>query len=302
MNNLSNWIIWYLQLQIDHLLMKMALDSKKHIQREYIFTDGNETRFEQIDDFGKLGFECSGIISRIDSKVTKFKVVLDYIWKSTSSLVNFQDAFNGDDDDDDQILPLITDMIKNKELSPIPKKEYPINQIKDGIDDLLVKENILVKLDGLVQDTIKSLQQQLKNHSLVVSPNFKFMGDYLGKIILLTGQTDIKIYKVSFVISKSPIKNELQYVISLTKSQSLKTGIYFKQENCSNFDEMKEISEIYEKEDPALPPVETIFHKAFVPVIAEPSMAKILQSQGSRCASVSYQMDYKDSKVESEGV
>ncbi|KAN0031158.1 hypothetical protein ACTA71_010239 [Dictyostelium dimigraforme] len=68
MNNLSNWIIWYLQLQIGHLLMKMALDSKKHIQREYIFRDGNETRFEQI-----------GKIRRKDNKVI---------------------------DDDDQILPL----------------------------------------------------------------------------------------------------------------------------------------------------------------------------------------------------
>ncbi|KAM9979174.1 hypothetical protein ACTFIZ_000506 [Dictyostelium cf. discoideum] len=193
------------------------------------------------------------------------------------------------------ILLLITDMIKNKQLSLIPIKEYPINQIKDAIEFIGQRKHIgkivinhkLGLRDGcsnLVQDTIKSLQNDLKNNYLVTSPDFKFMGDYLGKTILLTGQTGLSLSIIQLcllkrhqdiegiiVISKSPIKGELRYIISKAKFKGHKTRVHFKQADCSNFDEIKKaVSEIYEKEDPKLSPVETIFHNAFVPVIAEP--------------------------------
>ncbi|KAM9952386.1 hypothetical protein ACTFIT_003083 [Dictyostelium discoideum] len=193
------------------------------------------------------------------------------------------------------ILQLITDMIKNKELPLIPIKEYPINQIKDAIDFIGQRKHIgkivinhkLGLRDGcsnLVQDTIKSLQNHLKDNYLVASPDFKFMGDSLGKTILLTGQTGLSLSIAQacllnnyqdlegiIVISKSPIKHELQYLISLAKYLSRKTRVHFKQADCSKFDEMRKvISEIYEKDDPKLSPVESIFHNAFVPVMSEP--------------------------------
>ncbi|KAM9978039.1 hypothetical protein ACTFIY_011796 [Dictyostelium cf. discoideum] len=193
------------------------------------------------------------------------------------------------------ILQLIIDMIKNKELPLIPIKEYPINQIKDAIEFIGQRKHIgkivinhkLGLRDGcsnLVQDTIKSLEKDLKNNYLVTSPDFKFMGDSLGKTILLTGQTGLSLSIIQMsllnnyqdlegiiVISKSPIKNELQYLISLAKYLSRKTRIHFKQADCSKYDEIsKAISEIYEKDDPNLSPVESIFHNAFVPVMSEP--------------------------------
>ncbi|KAM9973802.1 hypothetical protein ACTFIW_010935 [Dictyostelium discoideum] len=193
------------------------------------------------------------------------------------------------------ILQLITDKIKNKELPLIPIKEYPINQIKDAIEFIGQRKHIgkivinhkLGLRDGcsnLVQDTIKSLQNHLKDNYLVASPDFKFMGGGLGKTILLTGQTGLSLSIAQIcllnnyqdlegiiVISKSPIKHELQYLISFAKYLSRKTRIHFKQADCSKFDEMRKvISEIYEKDDPKLSPVGSIFHNAFVPVIAEP--------------------------------
>nr|Q54B49.2 RecName: Full=Probable polyketide synthase 45; Short=dipks45 [Dictyostelium discoideum] len=193
------------------------------------------------------------------------------------------------------ILQLIIDMIKNKELPLIPIKEYPINQIKDAIEFIGQRKHIgkivinhkVGLRDGcsnLVQDTIKSLQNHLKDNYLVASPDFKFMGDSLGKTILLTGQTglSLSIIQISLlnnyqdlegiiVISKSPIRNELQYLISFAKYLSRKTRVHFKQADCSKFDEIsKAISEIYEKDDPNLSPVESIFHNAFVPVMSEP--------------------------------
>ncbi|KAN0021465.1 hypothetical protein ACTFIU_010062 [Dictyostelium citrinum] len=192
------------------------------------------------------------------------------------------------------ILQVVTDMIKKKQLPILPIKEYPINQIKDAIEfigqrkhigKIVVNHQLGLRdaCSNLVQDTIKSLQKDLKNNYLVTSPNFKFMGDYLGKTILLTGQTGLSLSIIQLcllnrpedlegiiVISKSPIKGELQYAISKAKYQGRKIRIHFKQADCSKFDEMKKvISEIYEKEDPKLSPVETIFHNAFVPVIAE---------------------------------
>ncbi|KAM9978052.1 hypothetical protein ACTFIY_011798 [Dictyostelium cf. discoideum] len=193
------------------------------------------------------------------------------------------------------ILQLITDKIKNKQLPLIPIKEYPINQIKDAIEFIGQRKHIgkivinhkLGLRDGcsnLVKDTIKSLEKDLKNNYLVTSPDFKFMGDSLGKTILLTGQTGLSLSIAQvcllnnyqdlegiIVISKSPIKHELQYLISFAKYLSRKTRIHFKQADCSKFDEMRKvISEIYEKDDPKLSPVESIFHNAFVPVMSEP--------------------------------
>ncbi|KAN0021464.1 hypothetical protein ACTFIU_010061 [Dictyostelium citrinum] len=193
------------------------------------------------------------------------------------------------------VLQLVTDMISKKQLSLIPIKEYPINQIKDAIEfigqrkhigKIVVNHQLGLRdaCSNLVQDTIKSLQKDLKNNYLVTSPNFKFMGDYLGKTILFTGQTGLSLSIIQLcllnnyqdlegiiVISKSPIKGELQYAISKAKLLARKTRIYFKQADCSKFEEIKNaVSEIYEKEDPKLSPVETIFHNAFVPVVSEP--------------------------------
>ncbi|KAM9998233.1 hypothetical protein ACTFIY_007902 [Dictyostelium cf. discoideum] len=158
------------------------------------------------------------------------------------------------------ILQLIIDMIKNKELPLIPIKEYPINQIKDAIEFIGQRKYIVLR-DGcsnLVQDTIKSLEKDLKNNYLVASPDFKFMGDSLGKTILLTGQTGLSLSIIQMcllnnyqdlegiiVISKSPIKNELQYLISFAKNLSRKTRIHFKQADCSKIDEISKA--IYQK-------------------------------------------------------
>ncbi|KAN0029470.1 hypothetical protein ACTA71_007599 [Dictyostelium dimigraforme] len=127
------------------------------IKSKFTLSIGSKT-----NGFGKpeFGFECSGIVSRIGSKVTKFKVVLDNIWKSTSSYVNFQDTFGG--------IGLAC-----------------LNILKaSGFKSKLFVTFIII------------------NHS----------------VCLLKRYLD---FQSIICNSKSPIKNELQYVKSLAKSQSL---------------------------------------------------------------------------------
>ncbi|KAK5581871.1 hypothetical protein RB653_003451 [Dictyostelium firmibasis] len=186
------------------------------------------------------------------------------------------------------VLKILVDHLASGKLKPVPILEFPVEKIKEAIEcqgDRKHIGKIVVNFstsNDLVNDTIiKSDNQFLKNH-LFQLPNYKIHENHLGKTILITGQTGlsktiidwIKLYRSNsietiIVLSKSPIKYELELIIGNLKFSGSNLNIYFKQADVSNEESLsKAIKELFD-ENKNISPIESIFHNAFAPAECE---------------------------------
>eukprot|EP01132_Coremiostelium_polycephalum_P009232 gene9232-11310_t len=247
----------------------------------------------------EFGYDTSGIVTRVGSGVTKFKVgdqVFGIGYNTTSSLsvvsqvgcelkpenMSFVEAAS-----DNTILKKILDLIKQDKLDLIPIKEYPVEQIRDAIEYISERKHIgkIVVNYGstpdLVQMVMEKTNQEFNKNFIVQSPSYELTTNRFGKTILFTGQTGVTISIIRWILqfntkiqdqritdiivfSKSPLKHELEYLKS--KQNHLGTSgvkIHFKQVDVSNRDQIEQaINQIY-TEQPNLSPVGTTFHNAF---------------------------------------
>ncbi|KAN0047421.1 hypothetical protein ACTA71_001803 [Dictyostelium dimigraforme] len=186
------------------------------------------------------------------------------------------------------VLKIIVDLLSSGKLKPIPGKVYPVTQIKDAIESLGDRKHIGKNVidfndpEGIdLVDHAEKSNNQFKNNFIHRSPNYKIHEDTLGRTILLTGQTGLSTTIIQWirekrldktesiiVLSKSPIKYELERDIGKVKSSNLK--IYFKQVDVSNEKLLSQsIDQLFE-EHKDIKPIESIFHNAFSPAECEP--------------------------------
>ncbi|KAN0047411.1 hypothetical protein ACTA71_001793 [Dictyostelium dimigraforme] len=200
------------------------------------------------------------------------------------------------------VLKIVVDLLASGKLKPIPFKVYPVTQIKDAIESLgdrkHIGKNIIDFNDpegiDLVDYAEKPNNQNNNNNNNNInnnnnnkndfihrSPNYKIHEDTLGKTILLTGQTGLSSTIIKWirekrsdkiesiiVLSKSPIKYELERTIGRLKSSNL--NVYFKQVDISDEKLLSQsIDQLFE-EHKDIKPIESIFHNAFSPAECEP--------------------------------
>ncbi|EGC39542.1 hypothetical protein DICPUDRAFT_147609 [Dictyostelium purpureum] len=257
-----------------------------------------EANFNALAQGGRIvDLSVTHLNSRETTDWTKFKYFISY---STCEVM--QSGFNKAK----PFLQIITDMIEKEKLSLIPIKEYPITNIKEAIEYISERKHIgklVVNYEStpdLIQDTINKSNDEFEKSFLVPSPSYQVDINRFGKTILLTGQKGLSLTIIKWlliynskkeeqaikniiVLSKSPIKHELEIIIGKARLKS-NVKIYFKQVDISNKDQIDQIFEQLNK-DPILDPIETIFHNAFIPVQSEAQeidMQQLIDSHGAK--------------------
>ncbi|KAN0014700.1 hypothetical protein ACTFIU_001018 [Dictyostelium citrinum] len=186
------------------------------------------------------------------------------------------------------VLKIVVDLLASGKLKPIPFNVYPVTQIKEAIESLGDRKHIGKNIvdfndpEGIdLVDYVEKSNNQFKNNFIHRSPNYRIHQDTLGRTILLTGQTGLSSTIIKWirenrsdkiesiiVLSKSPIKYELERNIGRVKPSNLK--IYFKQVDISDEKLLtKAIKELFE-ENKNIKPIESVIHNAFSPAECEP--------------------------------
>ncbi|KAM9978803.1 hypothetical protein ACTFIY_012546 [Dictyostelium cf. discoideum] len=183
------------------------------------------------------------------------------------------------------VLKIIVDLLASGKLKTIPFNVYPVTKTKEAIESLgdrkHIGKNIINFNDPEGIDLVDSLEFSNNHNFIHRSSNYKIHQDTLGKTILITGQAGLSDTIIKWirekrsdsiesiiVLSKSPIKFELERAIGRVRSSNLK--IYFKQVDISDEKLLsKSINELF-KENKDIKPIESIFHNAFSPAECEP--------------------------------
>ncbi|KAN0024644.1 hypothetical protein ACTFIV_009053 [Dictyostelium citrinum] len=173
-----------------------------------------------------------------------------------------------------KLLKMVTSAIEDNKLSTIPIIEFNDSDCFNAIEFINKREHIgkIVvnhNKDSLLEELIK------KTNSPIIKSNYQINSDYLGKNILVTGQSGIILeilkwivkYSTSveniIVLSKSSLKWELELLINKYKN---KINFIYKSVDVGDTLEIeKVINEIFIKH-PHINNIDSIFHYAFTQI------------------------------------
>ncbi|KAK5574557.1 hypothetical protein RB653_009810 [Dictyostelium firmibasis] len=175
-------------------------------------------------------------------------------------------------------LSMISDAIENHQLKLIPISSFSNSNIKDAIEYMNERKHIGKIVVNHDQDILSKLMKNRlhQNDYTILKENYQIKSDYLGKNILVTGQSGIILEILKWIVkystgteniiimSKSSMKWELEFLINKSKLIDRKNiKFHFKSIDISKYDSVgNAISEIL-NENKEISNIDSIFHFAF---------------------------------------
>ncbi|KAN0038912.1 hypothetical protein ACTA71_001104 [Dictyostelium dimigraforme] len=175
-----------------------------------------------------------------------------------------------------KLLKNVTNAIEDGTLSTIPIIEFNDSDCFNAIEFINKREHIgkIVVNHNNKENLIEQLIK--KTNSPIIKSNYQINGDYLGKNILVTGQTGIileilkwivkystNVVENIIVLSRSSLKWELELLINKNKN---KCNFIYKSIDVGDSMAMEKIIDEILIENPQINNIDSIFHYAFTQI------------------------------------
>ncbi|KYR01950.1 putative polyketide synthase [Tieghemostelium lacteum] len=177
------------------------------------------------------------------------------------------------------LLPEIALAIERNEIDLIPIREFQCNQAKEAIEEIGKSKHIgklVVNMENLNELVFNPMIQQMNDEHQHI-PKDEYQLTNLKETLLITGQTGITIPIIKWILQRcspelrnivvlsiSPLKWELEWLINYCKTSTTHLRIHFQQCDVSSKDEIKSSLDKIQFEIGQQLKIKSVFHAATI--------------------------------------